>query len=88
MPEPGDRQAARHRCPKLGPARHGSWYFSADLRSVAGERQRVRCGGFATKAAAVVVLEALSSPVSTAARGLTTGEWLDRLAGVAGVASW
>ncbi len=41
----------------------------------------MRCGGSATKEAAIVVLEALS----TAARGLTTGERLHRLAGVA---SW
>lgn len=44
----------------------------------------MRCGGSATKEAAIVVLEALS----TTARGLTTGERLHRLAGVAGVAWW
>jgi integrase len=66
------------RCPKLGSARHGSWYFSADLPSAAGERRRVRRGGFATKAAAIAALEALSCPAPTAARGLTTGEWLGR----------
>lgn len=64
------------RCPKLGSARHGTWYFSADLPSAAGDRRRVRRGGFTTRAAAVAALEALSGPAPTGARGLTTGEWL------------
>jgi len=66
------------RCPKLGSARHGSWYFSADLPSAAGERRRVRRGGFATRAEAFAALEALSGPAPAVARGLTTGEWLGR----------
>ncbi len=66
------------RCPKLKSARHGSWYFSADLPSAAGERRRVRRGGFTTRAAAVAALEALSGPAPAGARGLTTGEWLGR----------
>lgn len=58
------------RCPKLGSARHGSWYFSADLPSAAGERRRVRWGGYTTKAAAAAALEALASPGAPAtARG-------------------
>ncbi|HLJ98317.1 MAG TPA: tyrosine-type recombinase/integrase [Streptosporangiaceae bacterium] len=65
-------------CPKLGSVRHGSWYFSADLPSAPGERRRVRRGGFATKAAAVAALEALTGPAPCAVRGLTTGEWLGR----------
>jgi hypothetical protein len=64
-------------CPRLRSARHGSWYFSADLPS-AVTRRRVRRGGFTTKAAAVAALEALSSPVAAPAAGLTTGAWLDR----------
>jgi hypothetical protein len=28
-------------CPKLGTARQGSWYFSADLPSATGERRRL-----------------------------------------------
>jgi len=64
------------RCPKLKSAHHGSWYFSADLPS-AGERRRVRRGGFTTRAAAVAALEALSGPLA-GAQGLTTGEWLGR----------
>jgi hypothetical protein len=65
-------------CPTLRSARHGSWYFSADLPSAVGTRRRVRRGGFATKAAAAAALEALSGPAPAAARGLTTGEWLGR----------
>ena len=63
-------------CPRLRSARHGSWYFSADLPSAAGKRRRVRRGGFTTKAAAVAALAALSSPVAVPAGGLTTGAWL------------
>ena len=66
------------RCPKLKSAHHGSWYFSADLPSAAGERRRVRRGGFTTRAAAIAALGALSGPALSGARGLTTGEWLGR----------
>jgi len=66
------------RCPGLNSAEHGSWYFSADLPSAAGERRRVRRGGFATRAAAVAVLEALASPAAGPQPGLPTEEWLNR----------
>jgi len=66
------------RCRKLRSARHGSWYFSADLPSAAGKRRRVRRGGYTSKAAAVAALEALASPAGAPAAGLTAGEWLDR----------
>ncbi len=66
------------RCPGLRSAGHGSWYFSAELRSAAGERRRVRRGGFATRAAAVAALEAVASPAAGPQPGLTTGEWLGR----------
>jgi integrase len=66
------------RCPGLGSPQHGSWYFSADLPSAAGERRRVRHGGFATRAAAVAGLEALARPAAGPEPGLTTGEWLVR----------
>jgi hypothetical protein len=54
-------------CPGLGSPGHGSWYFSADLPSAAGQRRRVRRGGFATRTAA-------AGPEP----GLTPGEWLGR----------
>jgi integrase len=66
------------RCPGLRSPAHGSWYFSADLPSAAGERRRVRRGGFATRAAAAAALEALASPAAAPERELTTGEWLRR----------
>jgi integrase len=37
----------------------------------------VRRGGFASRAAAVAALEALADPATGAARGMTTGEWLN-----------
>jgi integrase len=66
------------RCPGLSSPSHGSWYFSADLPSPAGERRRVRRGGFAAKAAAVAALEALAIPAALPEPGLSTGEWLGR----------
>ena len=66
------------RCPGLSSRRHGTWYFSAELPSPAGDRRRVRRGGFATKAAAVAALEALASPAPGLVQGLRTGEWLER----------
>jgi integrase len=65
-------------CPMLSSARHGSWYFSAELPSPSGERRRVRRGGFPTRAAAVAALQALAAPDADAARGMTTGDWLER----------
>jgi hypothetical protein len=66
------------RCPGLRDLKHGSWYFSADLPSAAGQRRRVRRGGFATRAAAVAEREALACPAVGPAPGLSTGEWLRR----------
>ena len=66
------------RCPGLRDVKHGSWYFTADLPSAAGERRRVRRGGFATQAAAVAAREALTSTAAGPAPGLSTGEWLSR----------
>jgi hypothetical protein len=66
------------RCPGLGSPSHGSWYFSADLPSVAGQRRRVRRGGFESWAAAVAALETLASPAAGPQPELSTGEWLYR----------
>ena len=68
-------------CPGLSSPDHGSWYFSADLPSAAGQRRRVRRGGFPTQAAAVAALEALGSPTAGPEPGLSTGEWLGRWLG-------
>jgi len=66
------------RCPRLRSARHGSWYFSADLPSAVGQRRRVRRGGYLTRAAAANALEALAGPAAAVAPGMTTGQWLER----------
>jgi integrase len=66
------------RCPGLRDVKHGSWYFSIDLPSAAGQRRRVRRGGFATRAAAVAAREALASPAVSPEPRLSTGEWLGR----------
>jgi len=66
------------RCPGLRSREHGSWYFSADLPSAAGDRHRARRGGFATQDAASAALEALASPAAGPEPGLSTGEWLGR----------
>jgi integrase len=66
------------RCPRLSSRGHGKWYFSVDLPSPAGDRRRARRGGFASRAAAVVALEALASPAAGLGQGLRTGEWLER----------
>lgn len=65
------------RCPELRSRRHGTWYFSVELPSPAGDRRRVRRGGFASRQAAVAVLEALSGPGLGPGPGLGTGEWLE-----------
>ena len=65
-------------CPGLRSPEHGSWCFSADLPSAAGDRRRVRRGGFPTREAASAALEALASPAAGPEPGLSTGEWLSR----------
>jgi integrase len=66
------------RCPGLSSRRHGTWYFSVGLPSAAGERRRVRRGGFVSRAAALAALEALSGPAPGPTGGMRTGEWLER----------
>jgi hypothetical protein len=57
------------RCPGLRSPAHGSWYFSADLPSAAGQRRRARRGGFATRAPAAAAVEALASLAAAPSRG-------------------
>jgi integrase len=66
------------RCPGLGSWRHGTWYLSMELPSSAGDRRRVRRGGFASRSAAVAALEALLGTAPGPVPGLGTGEWLER----------
>jgi len=66
------------RCPELRSRRHGTWYFSAELPSLTGDRRRVRRGGFASRQAAVAALEALPGAAPGPVAGLRTGEWLEQ----------
>src|SRR6266496_4272118 len=66
------------RCPGLASWRHGTWYLSMELPSSAGDRRRVRRGGFASRSAAVAALEALLGTAPGPVPGLGTGEWLER----------
>src|SRR5258708_15327410 len=66
------------RCPGFSSRRHGTWYFSVEPPSPAGDRRRVRRGGFASRSAAVAALEALSRPAPGPVQGLKTAEWLER----------
>ena len=66
------------RCPRLSSRRHGTWYFSIELPSSAGDRRRVRRGGFASRSAAVAALEAVSGTAPGPAQGLRVEEWLER----------
>jgi hypothetical protein len=75
------------RCPGLSSPEHGSWYFSTDPPSAAGERRRVRYGGFVTRAAAAAALDALASPASGPEPGAVDGGVAEPVAGIAGVAA-
>jgi hypothetical protein len=39
-------------CPRLAQGRHGSWYFHVSVTNLMGRRERVRRGGYPTRAAA------------------------------------
>lgn len=66
------------RCPRLGSPRHGSWYFTVHLASAAGQRRRVRRGGYRSRQAAAAALAGLSGPRGGPEPGLATEVWLDR----------
>jgi hypothetical protein len=66
-----------NRCPRLAGGRHGSWYVGLELPTgPAGMRQRIRRGGYPSRAAAAAVLAALRSPRpgDPGSRILTVGE--------------
>ncbi|MEV2242236.1 hypothetical protein [Micromonospora sp. NPDC049891] len=52
----GCRDATRRRlensCPNLGERGHGSWHFHASATNLLGRRDRVRRGGYPSRAAA------------------------------------
>jgi hypothetical protein len=39
-------------CPQLAQGGHGSWYFHVSVTNLMGRRERVRRGGYPTRAAA------------------------------------
>src|SRR3989442_5365275 len=51
------RRRDRH-CPQLPEADHGSWYFACSAPNVLGRAERVRRGGFRSRAAAVAARDA------------------------------
>jgi hypothetical protein len=71
-------------CPRLRSREHGSWYFSADLPSAAGERHRVRRGGFGTEDVALAALEALASPTAGDVQAMFIAALWDSLAAAGG----
>jgi integrase len=67
------------RCPLLPDERHGRWYFAVQVSGVDGRRERVRRGGFATRADAErACWELLQLPGPRAvARSWTLRRWLE-----------
>lgn len=70
--DPQTRDRLERACPRLGERGHGSWYFECVVSTMAGRRERVRRGGFATKAAALQARDALQSQ---SAEESTTALW-------------
>jgi hypothetical protein len=58
---------------------HGSWYFAVQVRSLDGQRQRVRQGGYADPEEAQAAGHALAAADrDSAGAGCTLGQWLAR----------
>jgi integrase len=68
-------------CPKLKRARHGTWYYAAELPpGHNGKRRRTRRGGFRAEADARQALQTLlaaTAPATTDGNQLTVAEWLE-----------
>jgi hypothetical protein len=68
-----------NRCPRLAGGRHGSWYVGLELPAGPdGTRQRIRRGGYPSRAAAAETLARLREPRpgDTSGRIVTVGDWL------------
>src|SRR5689334_16447852 len=67
------------RCPRLAGPDHGRWYFAVQVTGPDGRRQRVRKGGFVTRAAAErAAWEVLQLPGPRAVgRMWTVRRWLE-----------
>jgi integrase len=59
-------------CPRLAERGHGSWYFEGMVSTMAGRRERIRRGGYASRAAAA---EARTALLSRSREESTTELW-------------
>jgi integrase len=50
--DPRSKKRPEQLCPRLGKRSHGSWSYECAVSTMAGRRERVRRGGYPTKAAA------------------------------------
>jgi integrase len=50
--DPASGRRLGRTCPQLAEGRHGSWYFHVSVTNLMGRRERVRRGGYPTRAAA------------------------------------
>ena len=78
--DPGTGRVFRlGQCPQLSRRRHGSWYFSIDLPTLAGGRRRLGRGGYTSRRAATKALSQLRTPDSAAVAGrvVTVSGWLE-----------
>ena len=65
-------------CPRLGEPAHGSWYFACSAPNVFGRAERLRRGGYRSRAAAVRAREECLSQSQEARTGWawTVQRWL------------
>ena len=59
-------------CPRLAHGRHGSWYFHVSVTNLMGRRERVRRGGYPTRAAA---RQARDEVLGRSREGQTSHAW-------------
>ena len=50
--DPASGRQLGRTCPQLAEGRHGSWYFHVSATNLMGRRERVRRGGYPSRAAA------------------------------------
>ena len=50
--DPASGRQLGRTCPRLAQGGHGSWYFHVSVTNLLGQRERVRRGGYPTRAAA------------------------------------
>jgi Phage integrase, N-terminal SAM-like domain len=70
--DPRTRKRLERTCPRLVERNHGSWYFHCSVSTLSGRRERVRRGGFASRAAAVAARDAL---LARSEEECTTATW-------------